>query len=57
MAISEAKKKELKVRRIAPLVTPTDLGAKASEDIAGGMNAILADVWALYFKTRTSTGT
>ena len=52
MAMSEAKKKELKGRRAAPLVTPTDLGAKASEEIAAGMNAILADVWALYFKTK-----
>ena len=52
MAMSEAKKKELKGRRAAPLVTPSDLGAKASADIAGGMNAILADVWALYFKTK-----
>jgi starvation-inducible DNA-binding protein len=52
MAMSEAKKKELKGRRGAPLVTPSDLGAKASANIAGGMNAILADVWALYFKTK-----
>ena len=35
-----------------PLITPTDLGAKASAGIAGGMNAILADVFALYMKTK-----
>src|ERR1700761_5696605 len=52
MAMSEAKKKDLKGRRVQPLVTPSDLGAKASQDIAGGMNAILADVWALYLKTK-----
>src|SRR5215470_4718693 len=52
MAISEAKKKELKGRRGASLITPSDLGAKASMNIAGGMNAILADVWALYLKTK-----
>ena len=52
MAISEVKKKELKNRRLAPLVTPSDLGAKASANIAAGMNAILADVWALYLKTK-----
>jgi starvation-inducible DNA-binding protein len=52
MAISESKKKELKNRRAAPLVTPTDLGAQASAEIAGGMNAILADVFALYMKTK-----
>src|SRR6202166_5429365 len=43
---------DLKRRREAPLVTPTDLGSKASVDIAGGMNAILADVFALYLKTK-----
>ena len=47
-----SKREELKRRRGAPLVTPTDLGAKASKDIAGGMNAILADVFALYLKTK-----
>ena len=52
MALKDAKKTELKERRKAPLVTPTDLGAKASVDIAGGMNAILADVFALYLKTK-----
>ena len=43
---------DLERRRAAPLVTPTDLGAKASKDIAGGMNGILADVFALYMKTK-----
>src|ERR1700677_4435322 len=43
---------ELKRRRASPLVTPTDLGAEASKEIAGGMNAILADVFALYLKTK-----
>src|SRR5580658_2257191 len=52
MAMKDAKKTELKERRKAPLITPTDLGAKASADIAGGMNAILADVFALYMKTK-----
>jgi starvation-inducible DNA-binding protein len=52
MAMSDAKKKELRTRRAAPLVTPTDLGAEASAEIAGGMNAILADVFALYLKTK-----
>jgi starvation-inducible DNA-binding protein len=39
-------------RRSAPIVTPTDLGAEASKDIAGSMNAVLADVFALYMKTK-----
>ena len=43
---------ELKRRRLAPMVTPTDLDRRATRDIAGGMNAILADVFALYFKTK-----
>ncbi len=52
MAKNDSRKADLKRRRAAPIVTPTDLGAKASKDIAGGMNAILADVFALYFKTK-----
>jgi len=43
---------DLRRRRAAPLVTPTDLGAEASKDIAAGMNGILADVFALYLKTK-----
>ena len=46
------KKNDLKRRQEAPLITPTDLKAKATRDIAGGMNAILADVFALYLKTK-----
>src|SRR6202451_2097607 len=52
MAKTDSEKSELRRRRETPLVTPTDLGAKASADIAGGMNAILADVFALYLKTK-----
>ena len=52
MAKSESKKDELKRRRNAPLITPTDLGEKAAKNIAGGMNGILADVFALYLKTK-----
>jgi starvation-inducible DNA-binding protein len=36
----------------APLETPTDLSPKATRDISGAMNAILADVFALYLKTK-----
>jgi starvation-inducible DNA-binding protein len=50
--IPSKKQDELKQRRKAPLQTPTDLGATASGDIAGAMNAILADVYALYLKTK-----
>ena len=38
--------------RESPLLGPTDLGTQASQDIAGGMNGILADVFALYLKTK-----
>ena len=34
------------------LRTPTDLGDDATRDITGAMNAILADVFALYLKTK-----
>ncbi len=43
---------ELRERRAAALVTRSDLGAAAANDMAGAMNAILADVFALYFKTK-----
>jgi starvation-inducible DNA-binding protein len=34
------------------LATPSDLGRDAVHDIAGAMNALLADVFALYLKTK-----
>lgn len=34
------------------LQTPTDLGDNATKDIAGAANALLADVFALYIKTK-----
>ncbi|MGC1458737.1 MAG: DNA starvation/stationary phase protection protein [Steroidobacteraceae bacterium] len=50
--MGSAKKSDLQQRRKAPLITPTDLGGAASKSIAGGMNGILADVFALYLKTK-----
>jgi starvation-inducible DNA-binding protein len=47
-----AEKDDLKRRQQAPLITPTDLKLQATRDIAGGMNAILADIFALYLKTK-----
>ena len=41
-----------KSRRGAAIATPTDLGAKATKDLSGALNAILADVFALYLKTK-----
>jgi len=43
---------DLLQRRRAPLKTPTELTRTATKDIAGAMNAILADVFALYLKTK-----
>lgn len=38
--------------RTAPLKTPTDLGENATRDISAALNLTLADVYALYFKTK-----
>ena len=48
------KNQKADARRIreAPLLTRTDLGEAATADIAGPMNAILADVFAIYLKTK-----
>jgi len=46
------KRLELAQRRDAPLATRTDLSQEAVKDISGTMNAILADVFALYVKTK-----
>ena len=36
----------------ARLKTPTDLGANATKDITGALNALVADTFALYLKTK-----
>jgi starvation-inducible DNA-binding protein len=41
-----------KSRRKAPLITPTDLPSNAVQDISGALNILLADVFALYIKTK-----
>ena len=45
-------REDLVRRQSAPLATPTDLKPAATKDIAAAMNAILADVFALYLKTK-----
>ncbi|MET0331224.1 MAG: DNA starvation/stationary phase protection protein [Dyella sp.] len=45
-------KDDVKKRRKAPLNTPTLLGEKSSREISGALNALLADVFALYLKTK-----
>jgi starvation-inducible DNA-binding protein len=44
--------KDPKARKTANLATPTDLGANATRDLTGGLNILLADVVALYWKTK-----
>jgi hypothetical protein len=46
--ITSTKADDLKERRRASVDTPTNLSVEATRDIAGAMNAILADVFALY---------
>lgn len=47
-----SKETSVKERRKAPLTTPTDLGDNARRDITGALNELLADVFALYLKTK-----
>src|ERR1700719_4156720 len=44
--------KEAKARRLAPLETPTDLASNAVHDISGALTVVLADMFALYVKTK-----
>lgn len=46
------RKPNAKTRRMAPLQTPTDLGTEAVKDISAALNLLLADVIALYMKTK-----
>lgn len=50
--MNKSNKAKLTQKMEAPLVTPSDLDSKAAKDIAGAMNPILADVFALYLKTK-----
>lgn len=43
---------DLKKRQMVPLSTPTDLTAEATREVSAAMNAILAEVFALYLKTK-----
>jgi len=43
---------ELIARQKAPLATPSDIDAQSVKDITGALNALLADVFALYLKTK-----
>lgn len=54
MATKESKSdlKKAAERRKAPLATPSDLGDNAVRDLSGALNELLADVFALYLKTK-----
>ena len=43
---------KLETRRKAALATPSQLGAEAVKNISGALNALLADAFALYVKTK-----
>jgi starvation-inducible DNA-binding protein len=43
---------EAKLRRSAQLKTPSALGAEATKDLSGALNILLADLFALYLKTK-----
>src|SRR3982751_757827 len=47
MTIEAARK-----RREAPLETPSNLGSNATKDVSAGLTVLLADVFALYVKTK-----
>jgi starvation-inducible DNA-binding protein len=49
---STREKEHANQKRFAPLATPIDLDRKATKNIEGVMNAVLADVFALYLKTK-----
>jgi starvation-inducible DNA-binding protein len=43
---------DVKTRRQAPLLTPSGLADSAQADISAALNALLADTFALYLKTK-----
>jgi starvation-inducible DNA-binding protein len=43
---------KLAARREAAIATPSDLGSDAVKNISGALNALLADVFSLYMKTK-----
>src|SRR5690349_7308481 len=46
------KNEAAKALRKAPIETPTSFSVKAGRDISGALNALLADTFALYIKTK-----
>ncbi len=50
--LSPARRADLEKRRTAPINTPTDLSAEATKNLSAALNALLADVFALYLKVK-----
>jgi starvation-inducible DNA-binding protein len=50
--MTKAEASKVAARRKAPLETPTDLKSNAVTDISAALTALLADVFALYVKTK-----
>jgi starvation-inducible DNA-binding protein len=44
--------RDAKSAQVAPLKTPTDLKPNAVQDVSGALNILLADMFALYLKTK-----
>src|SRR3954463_5365019 len=44
--------RDARTLRKAPLNTPTDLASNAVQDVSGALNLLLADMFALYMKTK-----
>ena len=51
-AATANRRRDLKSIRSAPLHTPSDLNADATRDVSAALNGVLADVFALYLKTK-----
>src|SRR5579862_9353661 len=52
MKESSQARRDLRRRQQAPLLTPSDLSAAAVKEISAALNQTLADVFALYLKTK-----
>jgi len=50
--LTAEKTADLTARRLRPLGTPSDLAEGACKDISAALNGVLADVFAIYLKTK-----
>ncbi len=50
--LKKESRQKMESQRVAVSTTPSDLGERAAQDIGGAMNAVLADVFSLYLKTK-----